>query len=242
LIIYLDNTHQTGARNWAWLRNLFIWKKWFNAVNYYYGSEQTIMGLKKNRRTVFVAIGNITNMGLISGFGFHGGEYGHLNIAYLLPAILFRVPLLREVLLWSGAVSDRFFETDGQFGAILDVVGSGRSCCFALNRMEEYPGEKAEKEYTLPDTFYEFAKREKIQVVPVSISHEVSRYHYFTNPLQRFFLETVGYPFPLFFIPAIFGEDPPKKVEIHMGVPMTPSEYSDLEGFSRAFFGQISGV
>lgn len=235
---YVDDSERTGARTWQWLRNLQIWRTQFTAVSYIFGNPELPERLKKEKRVVFVVLkGNMTNMGLISGFGFHGGALADTDIVYLLPSMFFRVPGIREALLWSGALAyDASVESLND--RLLDILNRQRSVCFALNGMSEVL-EHAESERGISKELYEFARHEKIQFVPVSIDGEEKRYAVYRTHAQGYFMQVLGYPCPLLFGPRIFGAEPPPKVDLIFGDLTDPNKYDSVEHFNKWFFSTV---
>ena len=229
----LDDAELTGARAWRALRNWQFWgEDGLCAVKYFWGDKDAIKG----DRLVFVVIGNMTNMALISGFGLHGGVFGHLDLRYLLPWPLFRVPGLREALMWTGAISCG----KNTHTTILEAVKKGKSVCYALDGMGSLLHEK-KGEPEIGEDLFEFAQREKLRLVPVIVEGEHKRYAIQQHSAHPYFLDLAGYPFPFLFGPRIFGDDPPPKVDVSVGVPMG-TDNKDYKTFNSLFFNQIKGV
>ena len=223
-----DDSETTGNKTWNTMRNWSIWATGINAVSYIFGDKKRIID-PKSKRLMFVVIGNVTNMGLISGFGCHGGIFKNLDIYYTLPKILFWVPLLRECLMWTGAVAD---DKD----IILYLLNRGRSVCCSLNGMKANPNP-----LVIDEELFNFAKSEDIQLIPVEVTGEEKRYTILHWKCQNIFLDLIGYPFPFCFGPKIFGDDPPPKLNLHVGVPMDTAIYKTCEEFSLVFFAQLYG-
>jgi len=235
----LDDTETNGNRSWNLLRNLNFWQKKFTAVEYFFGDKKSIVEQSPNSRLVFVVVkGNLTNMALISGFGLHGGMFQELDICYILPWVLFKVPILREIIMWTGAISGG----KGSIStSILTALNHGKSVCFAMNGMNELT--TINDEQTIPIDLFEFAKLNKIKLVPVNIENECERYSIWKYPsLHKFSLAMFGFPFPFIFFPKIFGEDPPPKVDIRIGIQTDPLKYDNVKEFSKHFFLQITGI
>lgn len=230
----LDDAEVTGSRSWTALRNWSFWgPDGLTSVKYYWGEKTALTG----ERLVFVVVGNVTNMALISGFGLHGGVFSHLDICYLLPWPVFRVPLLREVLMWTGAISSG----KNVNSAILGALQRGKSVCYAIDGMHSVLHEKGHPQHEVGEDLYEFAKREKIRLVPVLVEREHERYAIRQYAAHPYFLEMSGWPFPFVFGPRIFGDDPPPKLDVKVGVPMEIGN-EDYQTFNSLFFNQITGV
>lgn len=230
----LDDTEDTGNRSWTQIRNWSLWETGMTAVTYNWGDREAVNG----ERLLFVVLGNKTNMALISGFGLHGGVFAHLDLRYILPWPIFRIPILREVLMWTGAISSG----KNVNSIILNMLDKGKSVCYAIDGMRSILHEKAQGDLELGEDLFEFAKQKKINLIPVLIEGEEKRYSINRYSTHAYFLDIIGYPFPLLFGPRIFGEDPPPKVEVTIGVPVDPSKFDDYKNFNSLFFNQITGV
>jgi len=226
---YLDDSEKTGNKSWTSLRNWSLWKDGINAVTYAFGDEEELSNLKK-QRIIFVVSGNVTNMGLISGFGLHGGVFDNFDLRYVLPKIFFYVPGLREFLMWTGAVVD---DRD----VMLSLLNRGNSICYASKGMA-----KDTIPSRLSSELFRFTKQESIRLIPVEIKGEGKRYRIFSHSVQEYFLKWLGYPFPFCFGPRIFGPNPPPKLTVNIGIPMEPWNYDTCEEFSRRFFSQLHGL
>jgi len=227
---WVDDSEKTGNRSWTWLRNWRIWQTQFTAVEYLFGNKNLRSELEKNERVVFVILrGNMTNMGMVSGFGFHGGVFAKMDIVYLLPSMFFRVPGIREILLWSGAISyDAGLQKLND--TLLGALNRQKSVCFALNGMDEIMG-KRETESEISEELFEFAKEQKIQFVPVEVTGERDRYAIYESSMQ-----ILGYPCPFLFGPRIFGAEPPPKLELIFGNLTNPAKFTDVQHFNKWFF------
>lgn len=118
LYFYLDDGPITGHRNWQRFRNLRLWKG-VSPVHYEFTTAEGLAITQLDKPCLFVVMPNCSNMPLVYGFGFNGSKLplpikrtGYQRTCiYLLPPILFTIPLLRDWLLWSGAVADHGYES-----------------------------------------------------------------------------------------------------------------------------------
>ena len=239
-ILVTDDSHKTGAKSWTWLRNLGIWRKKVTAVEYSFGKKQALDDcIKENKKKLLFIIvdGNQTNMSLISGFGLHAGVFKDYNICYVLPSILFKIPVLREIIMWTGGISSGTGDINN---VILDALNCGKSVCYSLNGMNL---KNIEEDPEIPEDLFCFAQNENVDLVPVIIYDEHKRYSIWRHPIQDFFLNLIGFPFPLIFGPKVFGKNRPPKVNIRIGEPMCPNNYKNrLNDFSKLFFIQTTGM
>lgn len=233
LSYYIDGHEETGFRTWEgmrkWSYGLGVKFRWGDRRQFEYPADTTKNPSCKDKQYLFVVVGNLTNMGLIGGFGVHGRTF--YNTCYLLPHALFSIPLVRDVLLWTGAVSDK--------SDILSLLKKGWSVCYAPRGMELRNNMDIEVNKQTPDTsVFEFAMRNKISVVPVRIADEDRRFIIINGPqkVQDWFKSKIGWPFPFFIIPRWKGQD----IAVEVGVPMDPTVPKSPEDFQRLFGGQVT--
>jgi hypothetical protein len=135
-----------------------------------------------------------TYMALISGFGFYGRAattLDQLNVRYVLPPMYFRVPLIRELLLWSGAVGPTRDSNDAEESLIIDLLRHGKSVAWASRS-------------GMSKSVLEFASRNQVVLVIVMVSGE-SKQYYISHNRACF--------------PRIFGQEPPPKTRIKIMYP-----------------------
>lgn len=224
LLKYYDYDHEKGSRAWSALRNFTLLGK---SVRYYFGNPEEFACENESRKLLFVVMGNRTNMALVNGFGLHGGVFRHLDLAYMLPPLLFRIPLLRDFLLWTGAVAH-------DEGILLRLLNQGKSVAYAPSGMSgctESPS----------DAVFEFAIKHGVSLIPVLVRRELERYAIYEHPWQEF-SPPGRWPFPYIFGLRIFGRRPPPLLELSVGVPMEPKAQQNVEDFKRLFMGQVGGL
>jgi hypothetical protein len=234
------NDSKPGVRNWS------FWRR-FTAVEYVFANEEEFSthASTHGRRLLFMVMPNQTNMALISGFGLHGGVFDAVDVRYMMPSVLLRVPLLREALLWSGAVSTRG-NRDVE-GGIMQLLRKGKSVAFCPNGMKSFfNANNADKLEDLSPSLFEFARQNHVHIVPVLIEGESARYRIVRGGRMMNWLNTMSYrylqyPLCLLFSPAVFGQEPPPKMTVYVGMPMNPGAQTDTESFRRLFMGQING-
>lgn len=230
---YIDGHEKTGFRTWEgmrrWSYGLGVKYRWGDRKQFEYPADTDKNPSCKDKQYLFVVVGNVTNMGMIGGFGVHGKTF--YNTCYLLPDVLFFIFLVRDVLMWTGAVSDK---TD-----ILSLLKRGWSVCYAPAGMELRPSIDLETGKQVPDiSIFEFAMRNKISVVPVRIADEDKRFFIINGPqrVQEWFKSKIGWPFPFFIFPRWKGQ----KIAVEVGVPMDPTIQKSAEEFKRLFGVQIT--
>jgi len=242
ILKYYDGDEETGARSWKFLRKFTLFGK---SVQYYFGNLQSFDAGQPHERMLFVVLGNLSNMGMVHAFGMHGGVFRHIDLVYMLPEILFKVPILRDFLLWTGAVCN-------DEGIMLKLLKRGKSVAYCPSGMENlltYTNPRSDDQLVIdsPDiAVFEFAMKHKVQLIPVLISGETGRYVFLrghmVNNIQEWCYARWGWPFPLLFFPRIFGQKPPPRIDVQIGFPMDGSIQESAESFSKLFMGQFSGL
>jgi hypothetical protein len=223
---YQDGDEYTGFRSWGWLRRRTLFGK---SVKYLFGNPVAFKAEHARDRTLFIVVGNVTHMGLIHGFAMHGGTFQHLDLVVMMPWILFKIPLLRDILLWMGCVATPLGSADSVDTQILHLLRKGKSVVCTLNS----------------SALLEFAIVNKILIVPVLIKGEAVRYWTLPFPymgIQQWFQARIGWPFPYFFFPRIFSKKPLERLTIQIGTPMDASVQENAEKFSTLFMGQFCEV
>lgn len=242
ILKYDDGEEESGNRAWRGLRR---WTLFGKTVQYFFGNTEAFGAEQANERLLFVVVGNLSNMGLIHGFGMHGGTFQHVDLVYMLPRILFRVPLLRDVLLWTGAVAH-------DEGILLKLLKRGKSVAYCPSGMEDllsYTNPRGDDKlvvHTPSMPVFEFAMKHRVQVVPVLVAGETNRYAFarghYLHRCQQWSYARFQWPFPLIFGPRIFGKKAPPKLEVQVGFPMDAGIQESKEAFCKLFMGQFTGL
>jgi hypothetical protein len=242
-VLIFRRSELSGIDTFNFLRNnLTI----FNGVKKTYANNgKDLQEASKDDRFIFVIMSNMTNIPLISAFGFHGDPIlKNLNICYMLPTIFFYVPILREILLLSGAVSTTAAVDD--MDRIQEMLRLGRSVVYAPNGMEDilYINEDEENgEYSKdhpkqppPIVIFDLVISKNIKIVPCVVIGEEKKYLFWTSPLlkkvQKYFLSIIKYPFPL----VIFPKRNVENISILFGYPARGKSKDEL---SKNFHEQV---
>ena len=232
VFLILDDAHEKGTKSWNRFRSLFIWRK-TSAVTYAFGDEKFLMNGLRQKPKLFVVYNNMTNVGLIDGFGLHGGVFKDIDLCFMLPSFLFNVPFLREILMYIGAVSDNTHN-------ITKLLKKGKSVVYSMGGMK-HEKHKKDGELIFPEDFYDFLKDSEIDVIPVYISRETDRYKFYRNDFQKMFYKYIGYPLTFFFHVKLNERQPPK-ILLNIGEHMTFARYKSYQDFSHSFFMQILDI
>jgi hypothetical protein len=197
-------------------------------------------------RMLFVVMGNFTNFSLLSGFGLHGNFFDKLDLVYLMPPILFRIPFLRDILMWTGAVTwkDKNYEQ-----TITQLFHKGKSVVYPVqsNDLLRFMGQESLDEVIISTPESELidfvTKSNNIHVVPVLIQNDTHRYAIWRSPrlssIHKYCQDKLGWPFPFIFCPRVCGKEPPPKVNIHIGSPMKVTDHAN---FKQVFLGNFEGL
>jgi hypothetical protein len=232
---YFDGKEYTGERRWTFFRSWRIWQ-WLTPMDYAALTPQQARDLElvtKVKRLYLMVPGD-TIISLVWGIGLHGGRLTPAvaeKLHYIVPPIYLWIPLLRDVLLWTGAIT--YHAQKRPLNSILlDMLNSNRSVCYCPSELANVTlDEASDLENAENGTFsnsssspcpdaeiLNFALQESIQLVPIVVHGERRRYHMLhIRFLQRFFFKHINYPFPLLFFPRIFNKTRPPLLILQMG-------------------------
>lgn len=244
---YYSGSEETGNDSKPMFRSWCLWRR-FTAVQYVWANKEELA--IKNRTYLFIVLPNATNMALISGFGFYGpGVFPRdFEVAYILPALLFKIPIVREVLLWSGACcapGNKDVE-----GTILKLLRKGKSVAYCPTGMKDYfstNNTNNNNNIQLDSAIFQFAFSNKIYIVPVLVEKESERYstsrsdQAYVQKVQKMTFNRWGIPIPLLIMPKIFGQGPPPKMVLSIGSACDPTVFDDAGSFKKQCEGQING-
>jgi hypothetical protein len=192
-------------------------------------------------KTLYIVLPNATNTSLVWGFGFHGGFLRNQRSCYLMPELLFWIPVLREVLLWSGAVSAGRSPEE----AIRRMTSLGRSVAYAPSGMQDalFVHEERNIHAQRPGlSLFSLACDRGYRVVPcLCLGENDRRFIFFTSErirrTQRWFLDKIGYPFPLLCCPDTKGA----RIQVWIGAPIV-SKGKVAEELQREFFTALQAM
>jgi len=238
---YFDKSEQNGRRTWEFFRTLSLWKI-FSPAQFYFANRNSLNRSKS--RKLFVILPNATNAPLV-WFGLSGGELDPcLDMCYLLPDLLFRIPLLRDILLWSGGVS----KGANAHSTVLSLLNRDRSVAYAPSNdlFNKSDLENGDVPQGPDDTLYEFCIKNHVLLVPVVVSRERERYWILDRPwvrkAQRYMMEKIGYPIPLFFFPRYFANRPPEKMHNQIGSGLDASLYEEIGALKKDFEESVKNM
>lgn len=237
-LVYLRADDITGYATYDWLRRLTLWQR-FSPILIFMGNEEAFLRAEsKNQRRphVFVVLPNYTNTALVWTFGLHGSGWpgvNHMRPCYIVPRCYFWVPVVREIMLATGAVSDRGKRSgQGLEDVVTDLLSRGRSVAYCPTGMADVLSAQRTDviETRQPGlSLFRMALEKNAVVVPVLCDGENDRHYVFvTNRwirrIQQWFLDRINYPWPLIYFPDWSG--PPSSSS---ALAEDDEEYYDLE-------------
>lgn len=268
---YFDGKEYTGERRWEGFRNLRLWK-WLSPIEYTFANHTDLSLMNANVKRLYVLIPGDTYISLIWGIGLHGGHLLPFSskLHYVVPPIFMWIPLLRDVLLWTGAVTyhskKRPLDT-----VILELLQANRSVCYCpsdfsnvvvpMMDLEQGSGgdggggsaavvgeEEMRFTITTPcpsDEMFTFARQERLQLVPVVTHGERRRYYIWEGlgRVQEFFFQRMGYPFPICFALRVFSKRRPPRLHQQFGSIIECNEkYQTNEQLKESFCASIKSL
>jgi hypothetical protein len=212
------------------LRKLFVWKVLSPVKVDLVGPRDTFHTLDPDQRYIFILIPNYTNTALIWTFGLHGNAWfkDNNNLCFLLPAVFFAIPGLRELLCFIGAVSDRH----NIESTVIEMTRLGKNVAFAPNGMADALHADDDSCYQAgrpPTRIFKVAVERGYHVVPVLCMGENDRRFIFVTSerirhVQQWFLQRTGYPFPLIFFPDLRNQFSDRRLQVQIGMPLVANE------------------
>jgi len=250
---YLDGTEYTGERRWPAFRTLSLWRTLSPVgTRTISNMEQLCVGGKRTRR-IYVMLPCDTVLSAVWGVGIHSGALPFAEtLHYMVPPLLLNIPVLRDVLLWSGAVTWHAKKRP-QDTVLLDLLNSGRSVCvfpsnFANVIKPQFDAEVADAGAAMEDLelgvgritvsglseeLLSFARTEHVELVPIMMHNERRRYWFPRSPLlrsvQRFAFRVLLFPLPMVFALRMCGKRRPPPLVQQFGpiIHCTLERYPD---------------
>ena len=244
LLWYMDGKEYTGERRWNALRSWIVWRKVAPVCRHITNRMQ----LSASARRLYVLAPCDSVLAALWAVGLHGGELEGFGdrLHWVVPPLLLRVPLLRDVLMWTGAVTWRRGESVQD--VLLELLQSGRSVCWCPSGYanvalgDTYANEMTQEEPDEEDLrtdvvsiprhapeLLEFLVRERVDVVPVALHLERKRYWVPTWSwwlrIQRWTHAHLGYPLPEFQVPRLLAKRRPPRLQLQFGAVLRASEH-----------------
>lgn len=243
----IRRSHYSGYDTMDIVRGLWIWR-WVSPVRVSLVDDRSFVDTNADDRYIFVVIPNATNTTLVWTFGCHGSAWpgaNALRLCYVMPELLFHVPLIRELLLWSGAVTSGTWDNSDSKRVddrVLQMTRLGRNVAYAPNGMEDalFVHDDNKIHARRPGlSLFQLACDRGYHIVPCLCSGEHDRrYIFLTTEIirrtQRWMLKHIGYPFPLMFFPDLKQQD--RLIDVTIGIPVRASKEMTAETLQTNFF------
>lgn len=239
VLSYVDPASKRGNRNWEWFRRLKMWRylwTWWFPITYHWQYHR----FQRNTKYIFIAHPNPYNLGMLMGLGLHGNQetMTGLNLLWMVPAFLLKIPILRDVLLWSGAV-------DHDQSNLIDLMNRGHSVALCPNGMKDALTieedsiciNKARRE------IFSFASETGAELVPVLMYGEADLYSCkkgrVLDYLRSLSLSKIGIPCPTIAM-GHMKTCLPKRRELHIyiGTP-TKARGKDPDDVMAEFYASL---
>lgn len=246
LLWYLDGKEYTGERRWEGFRTLRIWK-WITPVDVCKSDVSHLESVAGKRLLVFFNCH--TPSSLIWSVGLHGGTIKFANTThYMVPPIFMWIPVVRDVLLWTGAVTYSLHnERHSKQTVIFDLLDHGRSVAYVPSNFADKMGHdleaNIEARYPVEETLKMLIEGD-VQIVPVVVQGEFERYRIIQNSyvkqVQAFFYKYLEYGFPLCYWYRLFSHTRPSPVEVKVGPLMSAKVYTTPQTLREALKSTVS--
>ena len=193
LLWYTDEAARYGTRAWEQFRRLSVWQR-LSPVEYVQAPKTETDAVPKY---MFLVMNETrTKWPLIWTFGLHSGRFGDkIRISFFLPAFWFKLPVVRELLLWMGGVAyPGGGDQDRVNNAIMDLIQRGHSVVCEIGLVNR-------------DALCDFLQVKKVGVLLVVLKGEEAQYRFSRfqpKNVQQYFARRHcdGYMFPLLCCPT----------------------------------------
>lgn len=123
---FIDTNEYNGTREWRWFRELPVWKKCHN-----FDVLCTDKHYQRNSVRVYIFVGCESIYPLFWCVGLHGGQQ-NTTMYYVVPPRYMWIPIVRDVLMWSGAITFSTSNDAYTYNSVLiSMVNAKKSVCCA---------------------------------------------------------------------------------------------------------------
>jgi len=252
LLWYFDGKEYTGERRWDAFRALRLWK-WMSPVDHVFPLKTDMSQTTGKKLLIFPNAK--TPSALIWGVGLHGGgtEFGHRAVHYIVPPIFMWVPIVRDVLMWSGAITYSLYNpARSKFNVITRLLEDGRIVAYVpsnfynphVNGVTDVETTLS-VEHTFPgDAILEYIVKEKAQVIPVFVQREDERYKICMSSAKLRLIHSytytyLEYPFPMCYWYKLYHPSKPQPIVVSFGPIMSGEVYDDVDKLLSALKEQV---
>jgi hypothetical protein len=203
LLWYLDPKEHTGERHWPAFRRFFVWPH-LSPVEWTIGEPE----LKEtDSARIFLLYGTRFHSTLMWGIGLnadlvHRGQFVH----FMLPPAYFWIPIVRDVLLWMGAVTYSVVnESVNRESVLMKLLESRRSVAIVHEVAEEVGL------LCMEENIMTLAREKNIQIVPVAVNNEDARFWSWESHRR---VTCAGYTFPNIRCFRCYAPAPPPRISL----------------------------
>lgn len=234
MLWYLDGKEYNGERRWEAFRTLRVWR-WVSPVDIVLSSRNDLQTISGKR--VFIFVGAYTPSSLIWSIGLHGGCLQFKNtLHYMVPPVFMWIPIVRDVLLWTGAITYSCYNERCSKQAVLaEMISQSRSVAYVPSGFADRIAHQDDLEtgiqmrFPTNDTLDMFI-REAVQVIPVVVQGEFDRYriiqHKYLKGVQAWFYKHLDYVFPLLYWYRWYAHVKPPPITVQFGSIMAAAVYT----------------
>lgn len=230
-LYYQNDREYNGKMQWKGFRSLFLWR-WLSPVSY---PEQP-----EHVGKLYVLVPGYTLASLVWGIGLHGGRMPR-KLLYIVPPGIMYVPILREFLLWSGAIS--YHPTRRPLNDVLQkVIARGYSVCYspALLHLND---EDLEAVAGLDGEMLGFARSSGVSIHAVAIHKEKERYHLLPLPrVQKFMFKHIMYPFPHIYLYRFLSNKKPPMLTLVVAPAVASASFATEQDHRNALADRFKSL
>lgn len=242
LLWYFDGKEYTGERRWEAFRRLSIWRCFFSPVTLIFPSSRAEHVSASHGRRLYLIPRCATPVPLVWGIGLHGGQAADFTqpLHYVVPPLFLWIPLIRDVLMWSGAVTySNYDESKSKINVIMSLLDQGRSVVYAdegvfgLVVVESSSVEEPKSVFFLNHLLEQLCTGQDSYLIPLNVENEEARYQiskppeWVTNLLPR---KIFDYSFPLLYWYRFYNPTKPPPVYLEFGPCMHMKSYGGNVG------------
>ena len=219
---YYDGAEYTGERSWRWFRRLRLWRllHWWTNFN----AQVDPMTRTQITKPCVIAVHphGFLPIGSLLEFCLPGTQLPKVDVLVATLEMIFSIPGLRELFLWSGAIVARR-------DCMLKILEKGKALVVVPGGLRE--GMLHDHNHLRMcfdhQGFIEIAQAANVPLIPVFAQGENRLWFIipvFTG-LRKWFYRHTRVPFPTFFVPFIFPHELNMRYGKEMKQPATMEEF-----------------